>query len=258
MLFGGALAKNPQVVIDLEAHAAAEGVRSHGCGVNGSNTAAALTETAKNAYLIQKVYSEARIIRTLRYTDNGSVVPAYLIDSIAMTAEGTRTGIPQGLRGIVKGFNPLQSSLEEPGLEIYRTHKGNPHNIDMMRHDERILRVSANHQAFHAISEGEEGAEQALRLSYVPDTAFLTHQLQALEGIIEKNYLQHSPNLPIILHLDVPQGNGELADLRKHFLSSVKINPVLGRMIKENRLFVVLTETDLETYVATAQKEEEL
>jgi hypothetical protein len=258
MLFDDLLSKDPQPSIDLEAHAAEKENHHHGCGAHGSNAAAALAETAKNAYLLRKVYPGIRIIRTIRYTDSGTVVPARSADSTALTAEGTKTGIPQGLRKMVAEFDLPVRDLEEPGHGVYRTHKGNPHNVDMANHNERILRVSMNHQAFHAIAEGEEGAEQALRLSYVPDAAFLTQWLQTLEGIIEKNYLKNNAGEPIILHLDVPKGNGELADLRKHLLSSVKINPVLGRMIKESKLFVVLTETDPETYVAQVQKEEEL
>lgn len=256
-MFGKYLAEDPNYIIEIQSHSEAPESYHHGCGAHGSNTANAVAETAKLAYLISKWNPNVKIVRTHNYTSQVKIVPAYIFDQGAMDAQGSRIGIGE-LAKVAVGFDPNPSILstdDKIKKPIIVKGKKNHFGIDTENHAEQTILISDTPLAHHG------GGRQALRMSWNTDSRFMFDFIKILMGIIKSNYLKRNPGAPIILHFDIPDGEaimhedgGKTGMNRKIFAERSKIlnlmhtDPQIQIMLEQGELLVVTTLTDPKTY----------
>ncbi|MBI5152594.1 hypothetical protein HZA39_03600 [Candidatus Peregrinibacteria bacterium] len=245
-VFSKLIKENPDAIFDLQSHSASPNEAHHGCGAHSSDTANALTETAKLAYLISKWDPSLQIIRTHNCTDQGRIYPAFLFDNTALNSKGVKTGIAE-FNQITGKFNPQSKMMEDLGgpMPIFSKMKNNHFNIDTKNHAEQTILVSNTPFAHH------RGERQALRLAWHPEADFLLTIIKKLAGIIQKNYLNRHPDAPIILHLDIPQAkkpNPQISETAKELMNKAALDPEIANLVEQKQMFIIKTITDAETY----------
>lgn len=250
-IFDSHLKNNPGAILDLQSHSASPNSSHHGCGAHNSDTANALKETSRLAYLLSKWNPNLQIIRTHNCTDDGTIYPAYIFDKKAPDAEGNSVGIGE-LRNSMYKFDPRAAIMEIPSKiepPVFAKTKENPFGIDIKNHAEQTILISNTPLAHHA------SERQALRMAWHPEADFMLAIIKKLASIIQKNYLSRHPDAPIILHLDVPQNKTEIDSkvngVRTEFMKKLAQDPELTQLVTEKKLFFISTFTNTETYKTT-------
>jgi|GEM_PF-5716593 len=246
-MFDEYLKADPNCIIELQSHSEAPGSYHHGCGAHKSNTANAVKETAKLAYLISRWNPKVRIVRTHNYTGQMRLVPANEVDNNALDDHGNKIGI-RDLAKITLNFDPDSSILRGGNGE-------NHFGIDIDNHAEQTILISNTPLAHHG------GGRQALRMAWNTDPQFMFNFIRILMGIIKSNYLQKNPDAPIILHFDLPDGQNQIHEdggvtninsnillIRGRILDLMHKDYQIQTMLEQGRLLVITTLTDPRTY----------